>query len=420
MACSSNRRVPGAALLAVLSLGMPYATHAAAPVLTTLYSFTGVQGDGRYPYAGVTLGSGGVLFGTTLLGTAYGSGTVFELTPPATTGGAWTETVLYAFSGGDGANPYATPTVGKRGELFGTTDVGGAFNAGTVFELTPPSAGGTWTEAILHNFINSSGDGIGPYAGLISHGGIFYGTTSGGGASHGGTVFQLTPSTSGGAWTETVLYSFTGANGDGQYPNANVTAGANGVLYGTTQSGGASDRGTVFQLTPPSAPGGAWTETVLYSFTGASDGGNPLCSMTLGSGGVLYGTASSGGTMGNGAVFELTPPTSGGAWTETVLYSFTGQKGDGALPYAGVVLGNNGGLFGTTFSGGTVGQGTVFELKPPATPGGAWTEMVLHHFTGGDDGANPYAGLILSKGMFYGTTTVGGASGYGAVFQLQP
>lgn len=412
----------GAALVTALALGMPYSTQAASPVLTTLYSFTG-KSDGKYPYAGVTIGNGGALFGTTLQGSVYSTGTVFELKPPAATGGAWTEIVLHSFSGGDGAYPYSAPVISTSGALLGTTDGGGATSAGAVFELTPPAGSGKgWTESVLHSFSNTHGDGIGPYAGLLAGpGGIFYGTTAGGGANASGTVFQLTPpSTPGGAWTETILYPFTGLNGDGSNPNAGVIAGANGVLYGTTQRGGAADAGTVFQLTPPSAPGGAWTETVLYSFMRGNDGGYPLAGLTLGKGGVLYGTASAGGTMANGVVFQLAPPTSGGTWTQTVLYNFTGLNGDGALPYAGVTSGSNGALFGTTFAGGTLDQGTLFELKPPASPGGAWTEVLLHRFTGGNDGANPYAGLAFKNGVFYGTTTVGGAAGYGVVFQLVP
>jgi uncharacterized repeat protein (TIGR03803 family) len=410
------------AALMALALCMTSA-RAASPALTILYSFTDKDGDGAYPYAGVIIGKGGALYGTTLVSAGFGSGTVFELTPPSA-GGAWTETILYTFIGeGDGAYPYAAPAIGKSGGLFGTTDAGGTSLSGTAYELTPPSggAGGAWTETVLHSFSNTGGDGTGPYAGLIpGKGGVFYGTTASGGAYSGGTVFELTPG-SGGAWTETVLYSFTGQNGDGRYPNASLTAGANGSLYGTTESGGTSNAGTVFELTPPAAgQGGAWTETVLYSFTGGNDGGKPLAPLALGTGGALFGTTSIGGTAVNGVVFELTPPDVGGAWTETVLYSFTGQKGDGANPYAGVALGGNRSLYGTTFGGGIENQGTVFELTPPAS-GGAWKETVLHRFTGNHgDGSNPYAGLVISDGTLYGTTTVGGSAGFGAVFQLTP
>lgn len=408
-------------LLLALAPGLSCAVaQAPPPVVTTLYSFTG-QHDGEYPYAGVTISKGGVLYGTTLLGPGItGFGTLYELKPPAAPGGTWTETVLHSFTGpgGDGAYPYAPPAIAPSGGLFGTTDGGGAFSAGTAFEWTASA------EMVLHSFGSAKGDGAGPIAALTAGpGGVFYGTTSGGGSAPGGTVFELIPPAAGGAWTETVLYSFGSQNGDGRYPNAGLTAGANGTLYGTTQSGGAANHGTVFQLTPPASPGGAWTESVLYSFSGGSDGGHPLAGVTPGKGGVLYGTASSGGTALNGAVFELMPPAAaGGPWTETVLYSFTGQSGDGTAPYGGVALGSNGGLYGSTFSGGTyLAQGTLFELEPPASAGGAWTEIVLHRFTGkSGDGANPYAGLVFQNGMFYGTTTGGGHSGLGTVFQLIP
>jgi uncharacterized repeat protein (TIGR03803 family) len=166
------------------------------------------------------------------------------------------------------------------------------------------------------------------------------------------------------------------------------------VLYGTTSYGGSSENGTVFSLAPPASPGGAWTKATLYNFNGTPDGSSPYYSgVVIGKKGTLYGTTLFGGTAGYGTVFELRPPASpGGVWTEVVLHSFAGGS-DGELPYAGLAIGSGPGgypvLYGTTTYGGTgpctvnyPGCGTVFSLTPPASPSGAWTEAVLHNFTG--------------------------------------
>jgi len=207
---------------------------------------------------------------------------------------------------------------------------------------------------------------------------VLYGTTVNGGSSAFGTVFSLTPPAApGGAWTEAVLHNFAGPPSDGYALQAGLVIGKGGVLYGTTWEGGTVPCldicGTVFSLTPPAAPGGAWTEAVLYSFTGGSDGDAPG-GVVIGNGGVLYGTTQFGGASNVGTVFSLTPPAApGGAWTEAVLHSFTGSPNDGADP-EGVVIDVSGVLYGTTQSGGSSAFGTVFSLTPPAAPGGMWTE----------------------------------------------
>ena len=182
-------------------------------------------------------------------------------------------------------------------------------------------------------------------------------------------------------------------------------------------------------MTPPKSPGGAWTETVLYSFAGRS-GANPKGGVVIGSDGVLYGTTYYGGTSNLGTVFSLRPPiSSGGAWTRKVLHDFAGGGSDGAYPAASVVIGSGGVLYGTTVGGGgssscssgsVAGCGTVFALAPPTSSGGAWTETILHGFTGGD-GSDPQAGLIISpNGVLYGTTVGGGTSNNGTVFAIMP
>jgi uncharacterized repeat protein (TIGR03803 family) len=292
-------------LLTALLFSMSYST---AQTLTTLYTFTGGN-DGRSPDA-VVIGSGGVLYGTTSYGGTSNYGTVYSLTPPTSPGGAWTETVLYSFAGGsDGEYPNAGVVIGSGGVLYGTTQSGGTgpcsfpgSGCGTVYSLTPPaSPGGAWIETVLHQFGANSGDGLNPHqAGLvIGSGGVLYGTTSNGGtgpcnSSYDGpgcgTVYSLTPPTSpSGAWTETVLYSFTGS--DGNDPIAGVVIGSGGVLYGVLEYD------SVYSLTPPTSPSGAWTETNLNHFGagGLYDAEYPNAGVVIGSGGVLYGTTLWGG-----------------------------------------------------------------------------------------------------------------------------
>jgi uncharacterized repeat protein (TIGR03803 family) len=222
--------------------------------------------------------------------------------------------------------------------------------------------------------------------------------------------------------TVTVLHFFTG-NGDAA-PEGGLIADSNGNFFGTTSgtTSGGAPLGVVFELSPPGGRRREWTETVLHAFTGAGDGGYPGAALIADSKGNLFGTTFAGGASGVGTVFELSPPaTAGGAWTETVLYAFTGGS-DGGQPRAGLIADSNGNLFGTTYAGGASGVGTVFALSPPAIAGGAWTETVLSSFNYGD-GAFPFAGLIAdSNGNLYGTTSYGGVScpdvGCGTVFEL--
>lgn len=350
-----------------------------------------------------------------------------DVAPPVTS-----RTAIYNFQGspGDGAYPSAGLVISSETAVYGTTQAGGTAGLGTVFELKPPAVkGGAWTETVLHNFTGGS-DGIYPYASLaIGGGGVLYGTTAAGGngvipcymgVSGCGTVFSLAPPVSGqGAWTETVLYNFTDGS-DGGNPVAGVVIGRGAVLYGTTRNGGSGacgqGCGTVFSLAPPVSPGGLWTEKALHEFGAPGDGAQPAASLTIGDG-VLYGTTYYGGSSGVGTVFSLAPPAGpGGAWTETILHNFTGGGSDGINPSVGVTIGSGGVLYGATFSGGgTVcgygsGCGTVFSLAPPSSPDGAWEETVLHFFMG-SDGALPEGSLAIgSNGVLYGTTSAGGTA----------
>ena len=421
-----------------------FAIYSAAPAqtLSTLYTFTGGS-DGGSPLASLLPGKGGVLYGTTHFGgratCSLGCGTVYSVTPPATEGGAWTEDVIHTFADapGDGTSPYAGLT-SAEGLLYGTTYDGGAWGKGTVYSLTPPrTAGGPWTEAVLYGFAGAAmGDGSYPEGGVVAgSGGMLYGTTFYGGtgtacANGCGTVYVLTPPASpGGAWVESVIYNFAGGVGDGANPSG-ITMAGNGVLYGNTSAGGSSGSGTAFSLNPPASAGGVWTEKVLYNFTKGSDGGDPQGTLVIGSGGVLYGTTFYGGSgscaaTGCGTVFALTAPTViGGTWTESVLHEFAGGS-DGVYPAASVSIGSGGVLYGTTRAGGpgacVDGCGTVFSLSPPAIKGDAWTEKILFSFGGGARGSNPSARVVVGgNGSLYGTTGAGGRSNSGTVFALKP
>lgn len=208
---------------------------------------------------------------------------------------------------------------------------------------------------------------------------------------------------------ETVLHSFAGGS-DGATPNGGMVANASGALFGTTTAGGASGSGTVFRVE-------GTTETVLYSFAGGTDGADPQAGLVMDAAGNLYGTTSQGGSAGNGTVFKLVPPKNkNGRWRETVLYSF-GTGTDGAAPVSGVHLDAAGNLYGTTSLGGAYGYGAIFQL----TPGSVWKENILHDFQNADDGAYPYAGLISdATGNLYGAATQGGTGGGGTAFELTP
>jgi uncharacterized repeat protein (TIGR03803 family) len=306
------------------------------------------------------------------------------------------ENVRHSFANSpDGANPrYVTPVLDTNGNLYGTTNYGGAYGFGTVFKLTPSG-----TETILHSFDVNGTDGAYPLAGLVMYNGSLYGTTVEGGTYNiDGTVFELKHTTNG--WTETILHSF-GASGDGSQPYCTLTVDKNGNLYGTTYYGGAHSYGTVFELTA------SGTERILWSFRNGTDGANPIAGVVLYNGN-LYGTTEYGGAYGYGTVFELTA-----SGTERILWSFRNGT-DGAYPVAGLVV-YQGNLYGTTANGGAYGDGTVFEVTLSRT------ERILHSFDNNDiDGINPYAGLAVYQGNLYGTTASGGGTGSaaGIVFEM--
>ena len=383
------------ALVIAISLGSLALQSAQAQTETLLHSFQSNGKDGTQPRAGLVRDTKGNLYGTTTSGGTYNNGTVFQLTPSGS------EKILHNFNHntGDGMSPLAGLIRDTQGNLYGTTVGGGAYLGGTVFELTPSGK-----ETVLHSFDDVTTDGFGPVASLVRDAqGNLYGMTPSGGPSSGGIVFEVTPS-----GTETILHSFDDSNSTNGYgPEAGLIMDASGNFYGTTQAGGtegALSYGTAFEMTP------SGTETVLHTFGIGTDGSNVWAGLVRDAKGNLYGTTYQGGTYGNGTVFEVTP-----SGTETVLHSFNNDGTDGYGPMAGLVIDASGNLYGTTEFGGTYTYGTVFEITPSGT------ETILHSFGAGTDGRNPVAGLVLdTQGNLYGTTEKGGAHGGGAVFKVKP
>ncbi len=346
-----------------------------------LHTFLRNDKDGQEPWSGMIFDAAGNLYGTTSSGgpTAAlcpggdagtdGCGTVFELLKPKT-GNHWAELVIHSFNsngkGTDGAvPPYGNLIFDTSGNLYGTTLGGGANNFGMVFELMPTSPG-SWYEKYLHAFSNNGKDGLEPRGGLVfDTAGNLYGTTYGGGAYGYGTVFELIPNLETGGWTEKILHSFEKNGTDGIWPSSTLVIDSSGNLYGTAAGGGAYGYGTVFEFMLQS---GVWAEKILHNFDeNGTDGAEPIAGLTLHAG-CLYGTTYLGGTPpcgngGCGVVFELTPEA-GGHWTETILHSFNNLGTDGVYPTAGVIFDTSGILYGTTQSGGTYGNGVVFEITP--------------------------------------------------------
>jgi uncharacterized repeat protein (TIGR03803 family) len=376
----SLTKISKAAFLVLL--GCALESH--AQTFTVLHSFSG-SSDGANPEAGVVLDSGGTLYGTTVSGGPSGAGTIFKVDPNSNS------SLVYRFTGGaDGGSPVDKLYRDANGNLYGTTESGGSYNQGLAFEIST-----TGVETVLHVF-GALRDGDVPAAGLIrdSNGNLF-GTTMLGGRSNRGTVFKIDPS-----HNETVLHSF---RLDGAFPQGPVILDSAGNLYGTTY-GTSTTWGSVFELTP------AGVSTVLHKFTGKNDGGAPRAGLIMDAGGLLYGTTVYGGTHRAGTVFKVDPVTS----QETVLHSFSGGT-DGGDPYGALTMDSSGNLYGTTYYGGTFGYGTIFKLDR------AGHETVLYSFTGGSDGLGPMAGLTFDgAGNLYGTTYYGGANGAGVVFKLIP
>jgi len=380
---------------------------------SVLHSFADGS-DGVSPYCNLIFDTAGNLYGTTFAGGTYGGGTVFELSPIP--GGGWSEEILHSFgSGSDAQNPYAGVAFNAAGDIFGMTFNGGAFGYGAVFALSPKPGGG-WREKVLHSFNNNGQDGFNPEAGVIlDSSGNLYGTTQFGGAYGGGIVFELV--NAGGSWFENILHSFDGNGKDGTDPQAGLIFDSSGNLYSTTSQGGIHGDGTVFELGRKRA--GGWGEKILYSFN--SKGGKgfyPTAGLTFDTAGNLYGVTGVGGAYGEGVAFELRP-TVGGNWTESTLYSFGANSLNGYYPSGGLVFDSSGNLYGLANNGGAYDAGVVFELSPPM--GGSWSYNVLYNFGATAEGRYPSGTLIFdAHGNLYGVTGGGGTDNFGTVFEVTP
>jgi uncharacterized repeat protein (TIGR03803 family) len=378
---------------------------------------------------------------------------------------AQTDQILHSFSGSDGIRPNGILVFDASGNLYGTTQSGGSTGCGgrgcgTVFELSPES-GGTWSYKVIHTFGGS--DGATPMWGVVfDAAGNLYGTTAYGGANNFGDVFQLQPTETG--WTENVLYNFTGVD-DGANPFSGVVLDASGNLYGTTVNGAANKQGTVFEL---SKSGSSWLFKVLldlYNIDGT--GPSPLVFDTAGN---LYGTAASGGFNRNhmrGTIFELSP-SSGGTWTSSVIFAFTGPETFGENPAGGVVFDKTGNIYGTLENGGfgDAFGGSIYELQTPSLEEMDWATFTrfpasphpplspvaldsanniyvalsgdgasvcygailkigkdvyeIYNFSASSsDGHFPLGGIVLdAENNIYGATSSGGGAGYGTIFKV--
>ena len=322
----------------------PYGIFSLTPSGT--FTHIGLPESAFAPFGGLILDSKGNVYSTTFYGGSSDYGTVFEMSPTKT---GWTGTVLYNFTNGlDGGSPGAGVVRDSKGNLYSTTQYGGEFGAGTVFEVSPSG-----TEKVIYSFLENPEVGYYPEVGVVRDSkGNLYGTTLHGGTSNMGAVYKVTP-----AGTATILHSFTANGEDGFHPAAGVILDSKDNLYGTTTLGGAVGAGTVFKLSRTE------TETILHSFTGGADGIFPQAALILDKNGNLYGTTEYGGSFDLGTVFELTP-----TGMETVLHSFANDGTDGIYPLAGVAIDTAGNLYGTTVEGGggncEGGCGGVFKIVP--------------------------------------------------------
>jgi uncharacterized repeat protein (TIGR03803 family) len=398
-------------MLVVLLGACALSGAARAQTVSTIYSFT--LHESFWPKGGLVEDASGNLYGTTVGGGTYGTGTVYQLSPPAKGSTTWKKTVLYDFQpwGITGYTPSSELTIDSAGNLYGVTWAGGdgRCHCGVLYELVPPkTTGAPWTHFVLHAFTNTSNDGRLPNAAAVLSSNKIYGVTQQGGLYDSGIVYQFVPGKSGGTYS--VLYSF-GANNDASWPNGSVLLDAAGSLYGVTSLGGAFNAGAVYKLSP-SQSGGTWTESVLFSFGGGSQssGITPVGNLLFDSAGNLYGVTEFGGASQLGVAYELSPATS--SWTQNVLFNFSTAAG--SSPLAGMTWGpNNSSLYGTASAGASHTHGAVFQLTPPVSGTGLWTETLLQQFTFANSGGLP-SGRVLrdpTTSYLYGTTYNGGTSG---------
>ena len=376
-----------------------------------IYNFAG-EDDGEYLDSDLVIDNAGNLFGSSVQGGTFASGTVFQLT----TTGTPTHTVLYNFTGGtDGGEPYKGVTLDKHGNLYGTAVTGGGGSCeggcGVAYKLT--NNGGTWTQSVIHQFTGGD-DGSGPGSGLtLGSGGTLYGVTPTGGANGMGVIFQIKPIKDG-TWKFKVIHTFTGGD-DGLGGSAGRLLLIGKTLYGVTTVGGANGLGVAYSLTLAK---GKWQFTPIYAFKGTPDAGFPYGSLSADSERNLYGTTYYDGKNNLGSVYRLAPQGDG-TYKEKVLYSFKGGM-DGSGSIGNLVFDKTGAIFGTTSAGGAACDcGVIFKMAKNAK--GVWKESVTYRFTGTPDGAFLYNGMVGdSAGNFYGTTVRGGAGDDGSIYKFTP
>jgi len=399
--------------LALLCLGLCLASRASAQLNErVLHSFSG-GADGQQPYAALVQGSDGALYGTTFQGGSKNAGLIFRVKPD---GSSDAPILSFNFNnenpGGD-ANPSGL-VQGSDGAFYGTTGFGGSSQQGSVFKVYPDGSG----YSLLHSFGSASSGPYGPGAALVQgRDGLLYGTTVSGGSAGHGTLFKV--STNG---TVFVLVHDFGIGTDGQIPQSPLLQGVDGAMYGTTAAGGASAQGgasgfgTVFKLNPDGTG-----ETVLHSFMpSGGDGQDPYTAgLVQGTDGALYGVTQQGGSTadgggsGLGAIFKLNTDGSG----FSILHNFSGGASDGAYPNSALVQGTDGALYGATQYGGSNNVGVVFRIN---TNGMGY--VVLYQFgSNPGDGQYPGASLVqASDGGLFGTTQFGGDNNFGTIFRLAP
>jgi uncharacterized repeat protein (TIGR03803 family) len=402
------------AVTAVMAAVCAQSAQAAAPA--PIYTFQ-AGNDGSFPRGGVIQDPKGNLYGTTTSGGAGHNGVVYELKKGK--GGSWTQSTLYAFTGGDdGSNSQAGLLRDAKGNLYGTTYAGGADGYGVVFELSPPKKGSqTWKHKTLWTFTGGN-DGGEPTGTLImDSAGNLIGTSGEGGTGVVGTVFELSPPAAGQKdWTQTVLYNFTG-NADGGEPYGRMLLASDGNLYGTTAGYGQFNYGNVFKLAANG--GGGWDFSVLHSFAGGSDGEVPRDGLIQGPDGTLYGdTAGFDNSYGN--VFSLN--TDGSAYS--VLWEVAGGQGfEGNGPWQSLSMDAAGALYGATYGDGESASGEIFKLTPPKKDSKPWKAEVLLAYQGNSAGEFPYTNVLVgTDGKLYWTSYgTAGQSGFfpGLVWSLK-
>jgi len=391
----------GVLAIAIPGIGIASASLAEAHGYQVIHNFTGGSDGGTPPYT-LVQDRKGRFIGTANQGGQNNAGVVFRMEHRKA---GWQVAPLYNFTGTDGQPGWGVTLF--KGSIYTNALYAGVFGGpcGSALQLTRSQ--GAWQSVLMRTYTKDE-DGC-PTGNLVpDRAGNVYGVTQGGGPNGWGAAFELSPS--GSSWTETILYGFQGGS-DGGLPYSGLVFDRSGNLYGTATARGGSGCGqgcgTVFELSPSQS---GWTYSVLYTFKGGSDGGQPVAGVVFDRKGNLYGAAESFGANGGGTVFELSPAQ--GSWTFNLLASMTGDAG----PVASLTIDSSGTIYGTNYRDGAGGYGSVFQVKQS---GGKWTYKDLHDFTGGSDGGYPGGGVTLdARGNAYGTAVVGGADNFGVIYEI--